>query len=163
MATPRNPKHTFFTRCAQKRLTTASSATAEGGALVAAAGVIFILPFLALSAIGGELADKHDKAVIAEKLKRWEILIAGLAVAGIALSSIWVLLLALFGFGVVSALFGPIKYGILPDHLERRELPAANAWIEGGTFIAILTGTIAAAVSRKVRTPSSVARGVKRW
>ena len=48
---------------------------------------------------------------------------------------------------VISALFGPIKYGILPDHLERRELPAANAWIEGGTFIAILTGTIAAAVS----------------
>ncbi|MGV3552995.1 acyl-[ACP]--phospholipid O-acyltransferase [Rhizobium sp.] len=120
---------------------------AEGGALVAAAGVIFILPFLALSAIGGELADKHDKAVIAERLKRSEILIAGLAVVGIALSSIWVLLVALFGFGVISALFGPIKYGILPDHLERKELPAANAWIEGGTFIAILTGTIAAAVS----------------
>jgi acyl-[acyl-carrier-protein]-phospholipid O-acyltransferase/long-chain-fatty-acid--[acyl-carrier-protein] ligase len=120
---------------------------AEGGALVAVAGGIFILPFLVLSAIGGELADKHDKAVIAERLKRAEIGVAALAVAGIALSSIWVLMVALFGFGVISALFGPIKYGILPDHLERRELPAANAWIEGGTFIAILTGTIAAAVS----------------
>jgi acyl-[acyl-carrier-protein]-phospholipid O-acyltransferase/long-chain-fatty-acid--[acyl-carrier-protein] ligase len=120
---------------------------AEGGALVAVAGGIFILPFLVLSAIGGELADKHDKAVIAEKLKRAEIGVAAVAVAGIALSSISVLMAALFGFGVISALFGPIKYGILPDHLERRDLPAANAWIEGGTFIAILTGTIAAAVS----------------
>jgi acyl-[acyl-carrier-protein]-phospholipid O-acyltransferase/long-chain-fatty-acid--[acyl-carrier-protein] ligase len=118
-----------------------------GGALVALAGGIFIAPFLLLSAIGGELADKHDKAVIAERLKRAEIPVAALAVLGIALSSIPVLLLALFGFGVISALFGPIKYGILPDQLERAELPIANAWIEGGTFIAILAGTIAAAVS----------------
>jgi acyl-[acyl-carrier-protein]-phospholipid O-acyltransferase/long-chain-fatty-acid--[acyl-carrier-protein] ligase len=120
---------------------------AEGGALVALAGGIFILPFLALSALGGELADKHDKAVVAERLKRAEIGVAALAVAGMALSSITVLMAALFGFGVISALFGPIKYGILPDHLDRRDLPAANAWIEGGTFIAILTGTIAAALS----------------
>ena len=46
-------------------------------------------------------------------------------------------------FGVISALFGPIKYGILPDHLERKELPRANAWIEAATFAAILGGTIA--------------------
>ncbi len=96
------------------------------------------MPFLLLSALGGELADKHDKAKIAELLKRCEIAIAGLAVVGLAFSSIFVLMAALFGFGVVSALFGPIKYGILPDHLERRDLPKANAWIEGGTFIAIL-------------------------
>jgi acyl-[acyl-carrier-protein]-phospholipid O-acyltransferase/long-chain-fatty-acid--[acyl-carrier-protein] ligase len=80
---------------------------AEGGALVAVAGGIFILPFILLSAIGGELADKHDKADIAEKLKRAEIGVAALAVAGIAFSSIWVLMAALFGFGVISALFGP--------------------------------------------------------
>jgi len=45
-------------------------------------------------------------------------------------------------FGVIAALFGPIKYGILPDHLARSELPAGNALIEGATFIAILLGTI---------------------
>src|ERR1700754_4722585 len=95
----------------------------EGAALVTFAGVILIVPFLLLSAIGGQLADKHDKATIAELLKRCEIGIAALAVVGLALSSIWILMAALFGFGVVSALFGPIKYGILPDHLERRELP----------------------------------------
>ena len=49
---------------------------------------------------------------------------------------------ALAGFGVIAALFGPIKYGILPDHLARAELPAGNALVEGATFVAILTGTI---------------------
>lgn len=122
-------------------------AAAEGAALVTLAGVVLIVPFLLLSAIGGELADKHDKAMIAERLKRYEIGVAALAVLGLALGSIAVLMLALFGFGVVSALFGPIKYGILPDHLHRRELPKANAWIEGGTFIAILGGTIIAALA----------------
>jgi acyl-[acyl-carrier-protein]-phospholipid O-acyltransferase/long-chain-fatty-acid--[acyl-carrier-protein] ligase len=80
-------------------------------------------------------------------LKRAEIGVAAIAVVGIGFSSIWILMLALFGFGVISALFGPIKYGILPDHLERKDLPKANAWIEGGTFIAILTGTIVAALA----------------
>ena len=118
---------------------------AEGEALVTLAGVILIAPFLLFSAIAGELADKYDKAKIAELLKRCEIAVAALAVIGLALSSIWILMVALFGFGVVSSLFGPIKYGILPDHLERRDLPKANAWIEGGTFIAIISGTIIAA------------------
>ena len=47
-----------------------------------------------------------------------------------------------FGFGVIGALFGPMKYGILPDHLRREELPTGNALVEGATFIAILLGTI---------------------
>src|SRR4029079_754953 len=42
----------------------------------------------------------------------------------------------------IAALFGPIKYGILPDHLERSELPAGNALVEGATFIAILWALI---------------------
>ncbi|RUU48122.1 MFS transporter, partial [Mesorhizobium sp. M2C.T.Ca.TU.002.02.1.1] len=68
------------------------------------------------------------------------------SVVGIALSSIPVLMTALLMFGIISALFGPIKYGILPDHLERKELPKANAWIESATFAAILGGTIAGGV-----------------
>ena len=61
---------------------------------------------------------------------------------GFDTASVTILFLALFGFGVIAALFGPIKYGILPDHLERSELPAGNALVEGATFIAILLGTI---------------------
>jgi acyl-[acyl-carrier-protein]-phospholipid O-acyltransferase / long-chain-fatty-acid--[acyl-carrier-protein] ligase len=114
----------------------------EAASLVTLAGAIFIAPWLFLSALGGEIADRFDKAQVAQRLKLVEVGAAALAVAGIALSSIPVLMTALFLFGTIAALFGPIKYGILPDHLERQELPRANAWIEAATFAAILAGTI---------------------
>ena len=59
------------------------------------------------------------------------------------------LFVALFGFGVIGSLFGPIKYGILPDQLPRSELPAANALVEGATFMAILLGTIVGGLAAK--------------
>jgi len=127
------------------------AATAEGAgnpaALVTLAGGLFTLPFLLLSAIGGEIADKHDKAKITRLLKLAEIAAAAVSVLGLWLESVPVLMAALVMFGVGSALFGPIKYGILPDLIERQELPKANAWIEGATFVAILAGTIAAGFS----------------
>jgi len=118
----------------------------QAASLVTLAGAIFMAPFLLLSALGGEIADRFDKALIARRLKFTEIAVAAVSVAGIALSSIPVLMTALLMFGIISALFGPIKYGILPDHLERKELPKANAWIESATFAAILGGTIAGGV-----------------
>lgn len=118
---------------------------ADGGsaALVTLAGAAFIAPFFFLSGLGGELADRYDKAFVAKRLKAAEILAAGVAVLGFWLASVPILFLALILFGIVAALFGPIKYGILPDHLARAELPAGNALIEAATFLAILTGTIA--------------------
>ncbi|MER8844869.1 acyl-[ACP]--phospholipid O-acyltransferase [Mesorhizobium australicum] len=118
----------------------------QAASLVTLAGAVFMAPFLLLSALGGEIADRFDKALIARRLKFAEIGAAAVAVVGIALSSIPVLMTALLMFGIISALFGPIKYGILPDHLERKELPGANAWIESATFAAILGGTIAGGV-----------------
>jgi len=115
---------------------------ADSEALITLAGAIFIAPYFFLSALGGELADRFDKARVAQIVKFIEIFVAGIAVAGYAWQSLIVLYTALAGFGVLGALFGPIKYGILPDHLRREELPTANALVEGATFIAILTGTI---------------------
>jgi acyl-[acyl-carrier-protein]-phospholipid O-acyltransferase/long-chain-fatty-acid--[acyl-carrier-protein] ligase len=115
----------------------------EASALITLAGAIFIAPYFFLSGLGGELADRYDKARVAQWLKFIEIFVAMIAVAGYGRQSIPLLFIALFGFGLIAALFGPIKYGILPDHLERERLPAANALIEGATFIGILTGTIA--------------------
>jgi len=65
-----------------------------------------------------------------------------IAAAGFALGSLNLLYLALFGLGCVSALFGPVKYGILPDHLRKDELVAGNALIEGATFAAIIAGLV---------------------
>jgi len=115
----------------------------HGASLITLAGALFILPFFLFSGVAGEIADRFDKAIVARRLKLAEIGVSILAVAGFYADSIPTLFVALIGFGTFSALFGPIKYGILPDHLERSELPAGNALIEGATFIAILTGTIA--------------------
>ncbi|HUI97921.1 MAG TPA: MFS transporter, partial [Xanthobacteraceae bacterium] len=118
-------------------------------ALVQLAGAIFIFPYFILSAFGGQIADRYDKAVVAKRLKFAEIFVAGIAVLGFWLRgvsieySIATLFVALFGFGVIGSLFGPIKHGILPDHLAESELPAGNALVEGATFLAILLGTIA--------------------
>lgn len=117
--------------------------------LITLAGATFIAPFFFLSALGGQVADRLDKAFVARRLKFIEIGIAFVAVAGFSLHSVPVLFVALFLFGVIGALFGPIKYGILPDHLLRAELPAANALVEGATFMAILLGTIFGGLAAK--------------
>ncbi|MCZ7642868.1 MAG: acyl-[ACP]--phospholipid O-acyltransferase [Pseudorhodoplanes sp.] len=121
----------------------------HGEALISLAGAVFIAPYFFLSAIGGEVADRYDKAIVARRLKFIEIGVAGIAVLGFVLHSIPILFVALFGFGVIGALFGPIKYGILPDHLHRSELPKGNALVEGATFIAILLGTIAGGIAAR--------------
>ena len=125
-----------------------ADATQSGAAvLITLASAIFIAPFFFLSALGGEMADRHDKARLAQWLKFFEIFVAAIAVAGYANQSIVTMFVALGLFGVIAALFGPIKYGILPDHLPSEKLPAANALIEGATFIAILTGTIVGGIA----------------
>ena len=58
------------------------------------------------------------------------------------LQSIGLMLFILFLLGTQSAFFGPIKYSILPQHLKREEILGANGYVEAGTFIAILLGTI---------------------
>ena len=120
---------------------------AESGALIQLAAAALTFPFFFLSGVGGEIADRFDKAIVARRLKLFEISVAVLAVVGFAFHSIAVLFLAVFLYGVIAALFGPIKYGILPDHLKREELTKGNALVEGGTFIAILIGTIVAGLA----------------
>src|SRR5262249_48380485 len=122
--------------------------------LVMLAPVIFIAPYFVLSAFGGEMADRFDKALVAQRIKFAEIGVSLIAVVGFWLhtigydaTAVTLLYLALFGFGVCGSLFGPIKYGILPDHLARSELPAGNALVEGATFVAILLGTIVGGIA----------------
>jgi acyl-[acyl-carrier-protein]-phospholipid O-acyltransferase/long-chain-fatty-acid--[acyl-carrier-protein] ligase len=121
----------------------------DAAPLITLASAVFIAPYFFLSALGGELADRYDKARVARWLKFAEIFAALLAVSGYAWQSLPILFGALFCFGVLAALFGPVKYGILPDHLRREELPAGNALVEGATFMAILAGTIAGGLASR--------------
>jgi 1-acyl-sn-glycerol-3-phosphate acyltransferase len=106
------------------------------------AGAVFITPFLLFSAWGGSLADGMDKAVLVRRLKTMEIGISLLAVAGLLTHNVSILLAALFGFATQSALFGPVKYAILPQLLKPDELLSGNAVVESGTSLAILLGTM---------------------
>jgi acyl-[acyl-carrier-protein]-phospholipid O-acyltransferase/long-chain-fatty-acid--[acyl-carrier-protein] ligase len=114
-----------------------------GPLLVAAAGGVFIAPYALFSATAGQLADRHDKSRLIRITKLWEVGLMLAAAVGFLTGSIGWLMAVLFGLGVQATFFGPLKYGILPDHLRREEIVAGNAWIEAGTFVGILVGTIA--------------------
>ena len=105
--------------------------------------MIFILPFFLFSALFGQFADKYEKSIQIRRVKQFEIVIMLLATLGFWMSNLPLLLFVLFLLGLQSTIFGPIKYGILPQILSKEELVGGNALIEMGTFVAILAGTIA--------------------
>ena len=114
----------------------------EPGILVLLAAGIFILPFFLFSAMAGQYADKLEKSMMVHKIKFVEIILMILASIGFLISNLYLLMLVLFMMGTQSTFFGPIKYSILPDHLEKNELIGGNGLVEMGTFLAILLGTI---------------------
>lgn len=120
----------------------ADAAGMDARILVTIAAGVFILPFFLCSSLAGQMADKYERSALARKVKIAEIVIMAGAAAGFYIESIGLLMVVLFLMGAQSAFFSPIKYSILPQHLEKDELIGANALIEMGTFLSILTGTI---------------------
>ena len=116
---------------------------------------LFILPFFLFSALSGQLADDHDKAKLIRIIKLAEIGIMIVGGAGILLANIPLMLAAVGLMGVHSTFFGPIKYAILPQHLQRDEVLGGTGLVEAGTYIAILGGTILAGMLAS--TPSVAA------
>ena len=114
----------------------------EETVLVTVASAIFILPFFIFSATAGQLADKYEKSGMIRWIKFAEVLIMGAGVAALQFGDVYWLLGVLFLMGVQSAFFGPLKYSILPTLLRKDELIGGNAFVEAGTFLAILVGTI---------------------
>ncbi len=110
--------------------------------IVTIAGGLFILPFFLFSATAGQISDKYEKSRLIRIIKLIEIILMITASIGFYIGNVWFLVAILFLMGVQSTFFGPLKYSILPDHLEEDELIAGNAVIEAGTFLAILLGTI---------------------
>ena len=105
---------------------------------------LFILPFFLFSALAGQLADDHDKARLIRFVKLAEIGIMIVGGAGIMLANIPLMLAAVCAMGVHSTFFGPIKYAILPQHLQKDEVLGGTGLVEAGTYLAILGGTILA-------------------
>ena len=110
--------------------------------LVNVAAGLFILPFFLFSPIAGQLADKHEKSMLIQRIKLLEIAIMLLGAGAFLLQSPILLVGILFLMGTQSALFGPVKYSLLPQALKPAELVGGNAMVEFGTFLAILAGLI---------------------
>ncbi len=109
--------------------------------VVLSAGV-FILPFVLFSAMAGQLADRFRKPMMVRWVKLAEIGLMLAAGVGLVRGDLGVLLVVLFLMGAQSSFFGPVKYSILPQLLDKDELVGGNALVETGTFLAILVGTI---------------------
>ncbi len=121
----------------------ASISQESSNTLVNIAAGLFILPFFLFSPIAGQLADKFEKAMLIRNIKILEILIMLLGAFAFVFESTTLLVGILFLMGTQSALFGPVKYSLLPQALKDEELVGGNALVEFGTFLAILLGLIA--------------------
>ncbi len=119
---------------------TASFTTLSTDVLQNVAQALFILPFFLFSATAGQLADKYEKSRLIRITVAIELAVMMLGAAGFFMRSLELLLVALFLGGVQSALFGPVKYAILPQHLHEHELIGGNGLVEMGTSVAILIG-----------------------
>ena len=106
------------------------------------APAIFILPYFLFSATAGQIAERLEKQKLIVITTTMEIVVMSLAAVGFLLQSMPILLLALFGTGMQSTLFGPVKYSILPSVLKPEELTGGNGLVEMGTSLSILIGMI---------------------
>ena len=119
------------------RFTTMSSDTLQN-----LAQALFILPFLLFSATAGQIADKYEKSTLITLTVAIELAVMALGAVGLFMRNLSLLLAALFLGGVQSALFGPVKYAILPQHLNETEIVGGNGMVEMGTSIAVLLGMV---------------------
>jgi len=110
-------------------------------------GALFIAPFLLFSATSGQVCDRFEKTRVIRAVKNLEIAIMAVAALAFVIDApdlqAGLLLACTFLMGLHSTLFGPVKYALLPQVLDERELVGGNAMVESGTFVAILLGNLA--------------------
>ena len=106
---------------------------------------LFSVPFLIFSMPGGWLADRFSKRQVTIWTKVMEFGSMLLATAGLATHTLSLSLVALTLVASQAALFGPSKYGLLPELLPEKSLSWGNGVIELGTFLAIIIGTVVGA------------------
>jgi 1-acyl-sn-glycerol-3-phosphate acyltransferase len=121
---------------------TASFTTMSSDTLQNVAQALFILPFFLFSATAGQIADKYEKSTLITITVTIELAVMALGAVGLFTQDLRLLLGALFLGGVQSALFGPVKYAILPQMLNETEIVGGNGMVEMGTSIAILLGMV---------------------
>jgi acyl-[acyl-carrier-protein]-phospholipid O-acyltransferase/long-chain-fatty-acid--[acyl-carrier-protein] ligase len=117
---------------------------AFASAILAAAGAVFVIPFLLFSSAAGVWADKISKRNIIIGTKIAELIFVLLSLLAVYFKSEFALYALLFGMAAQSAVFGPSKYGIIPEIVETKDVSKANGLLSSFTYLAIIIGTFLA-------------------
>ena len=113
----------------------------NGHKILALTGAIFVLPFLFFSAFSGLMADRYSKRNIIAFTKILELFVMILGIAAFWYESRWGSYMILFLMAAQTALFGPSKYGILPELVPQEKISKSNGLMTSFTFLAIISGT----------------------
>src|SRR6266404_11041 len=105
-------------------------------------GVLFAAPFILFSLTGGYLADRFSKRGVTIWTKVFEVGVMLFATAALVGPNLKLALAAIFLVCTQGALFGPSKYGLLPELLPPEKLSWGNGVLELGTFLAIIVGSM---------------------
>ena len=117
-------------------------APAKANALTFLAMALLMLPYFPFSATAGQLADKFPRHKLFRAYKIMEFCLMVPVFFAFLHGSVWPLLALLFFMGTQSALFSPLKYAYIPQMLEERELLRGNAYVNAGTYIAVIFGAV---------------------
>src|SRR6201984_3174637 len=113
--------------------------------LVPLVGALFALPFIFFSMAGGYFADRYSKRTATIGTKLLEFAVMAFAIAALYLHNLSMQCASVFLISSEAALFGPSKYGLLPELLPEKRLSWGNGIIELGTFLASILGTVTGA------------------
>ncbi len=116
---------------------------------------LFSIPFVLFSGIAGYWSDRITKKWIIVGAKVGEILVMLSAVVAFATMAArirqddklltvgmpWFVLIVLLLMGTQSAIFGPAKYGVLPEMFRAADLPKCNGIVQMTTFLSLILGT----------------------
>ena len=116
----------------------------KASVILSATGAVYVIPFLLFSASAGILADRFSKQKLLVVMKIAEITIMSLAIIAFTVKSVWACYGLLFVLSTHSAIFGPSKYGIIPELVRTDDVSRANGVITGFTYLAIIIGTFLA-------------------
>src|SRR6202051_3489724 len=105
--------------------------------------LLFSVPFLLFSIPGGFLADKFSKRSVTIATVVGQLAVMALATWALAEERLGWAGVALFLMSTLGAIFGPTKYGLLPELLPESKLSWGNGIIECGTLLAAILAALA--------------------
>jgi acyl-[acyl-carrier-protein]-phospholipid O-acyltransferase / long-chain-fatty-acid--[acyl-carrier-protein] ligase len=105
--------------------------------------LLFSVPFLLFSIPGGFLADKYSKRSVTIGTVVGQLAVMALTMWALAQGRLGWAGVSLFLMSTLGAIFGPTKYGLLPELLPESKLSWGNGIIEFLTLLAAILAALA--------------------